>query len=282
MFMEMPEGFDKFLHAKYEKEREAILNLITPFNYATKQSEYLKSRHLETCQWFVDSIEYRGWLNADGDKRTLFCPGMPGSGKTVLASIVVDDLCHRFRNDTTIGVAYIFCNFQRRSEQNPVELLASLLKQLSQKQSLLPECVRELYETHKENWTRPSLDEISSAIQSVTAGYTRVYIIVDALDECQTSNGCRMRFLREIFNLQAKYGAHFFATSRFIPDIAESFKGSTSLEVKAHEEDIRSYIDGSILNLPGFVRCNPTLQDIIKKGIVQAANGMYVIQVTGL
>ena len=62
----------------------------------------------------------------------LFCPGIPGAGKTILTSIVVDDLTTRFSNDPSVGIAYVYCNFRRRDEQKAEELFASLLKQLMQ------------------------------------------------------------------------------------------------------------------------------------------------------
>jgi hypothetical protein len=107
--------------------------------------------------------------------------------------------------------------------------------------------------------------------------YSRVFIVVDALDECQVSDGCRSRFLSEIFSLQAKCGINIFATSRFIPEITEKFNGSTSLEIRASNEDVRKYLDGHIFRLPGFVVRNPELQDEIKTEIVRLVDGMYVV-----
>lgn len=57
--------------------------------------------------------------------------------------------------------------------------------------------------------------------------YLRAFV-VDALDECQASNGYRMRFLSDIFNLQAKCQARLFAPSRFIPEITEKFNETYS------------------------------------------------------
>jgi Cdc6-like AAA superfamily ATPase len=65
------------------------------------------------------------------EKQTLFCPGIPGAGKTILTSIVIDKLTTQFGNDESIGVAYIYCNFRRQDKQKPGDLLTSLLKQLS-------------------------------------------------------------------------------------------------------------------------------------------------------
>jgi hypothetical protein len=105
--------------------------------------------------------------------------------------------------------------------------------------------------------------------------YSQVFIVVDALDECQTSNGCRTKFLTEIFALQAKTGANIFATSRYISNIKKEFDGSTLLEIRASEEDVRRYLDGYVHRLPGFVTRSPELQEEIKAAIVKAVDGMY-------
>lgn len=113
----------------------------------------------------------------------MFCPGIPGAGKTVLTSIIVKDLNARYRGDGDVGIAYIYCNFRRKDEQNAEGLLAALLKQLAQGRSSLPDIVKSIYETHNANRTRPSFGEISKALKSVVTMYSRVFIIIDALDE---------------------------------------------------------------------------------------------------
>jgi hypothetical protein len=117
----------------------------------------------------------------------------------------------RFSGDPTIGIAYIYCHFRRQDEQKVDDLLASLLKQLAQGKTFLPGSLKDLYSEHKKKRTRPSADEISRTIQSVAVTYSRVFIIIDALDECQVSDGCRTKFLTEIFKVHASSGANLFA-----------------------------------------------------------------------
>jgi hypothetical protein len=185
---------------------------------------------------------------------------------------VVEELTTRFRNDKSIGIAYLFCNFRQKDEQNAQELLATLLKQLCKEQSSLPESIKSLYAKHKEERTRPSIDEISRTLRSVASTYSRVIIIIDALDECQVSDGCRKKFLTEIFSLQTKTGANLFATSRFIPDITEKFNGSTTLEIRAHNEDVRQYLDGRISQ--SGQKLLETHREEIKTVITKAVDGM--------
>ena len=127
---------------------------------------------------------------------------------------------------------------------------------------------------HVEKRTRPSLDELSTTLQSVAATYSRVFIIIDALDELQ-ANG-RQRFLSEIFGLQARYRANLFSTSRNIPEITAKFTGSVALEIRASEQDVQRYVEGNISHLPSFVGRSLYLQEEIKSKIVNAVDGMYV------
>jgi hypothetical protein len=251
-----------------------ILNWLTPVDYDPQQSDYIKRRQAGTGQWLLSSTEYQAWLKTS--KQTLFCPGIPGAGKTILTSIVIDNLIAMFGNDENVGIAYIYCNFRQRDVQTAEDLLRSLLKQLAQGLSSLVDCVRHLYNRRGAKQTSPSLNDFSRALQSVASMYSRVFIVVDALDECQTSNSCRSTFLSEIFSLQDRTGASFFATSRLIPDIEAEFKGCLTREILASDEDVYRYLDGHMSQLPKFILSLPELQKEIRTEITSAVEGMQV------
>jgi hypothetical protein len=221
----------------------------------------------------LDSAEYQEWLK---NKQTLFCPGIPGAGKTIITAIVIDDLYTRFQRNPSIGIAYLYCDFRRQHEQQIESLLANLLKQLAEKQSSIPATVKVLYNQYKDKPKRPSFNEISKVLHSVTTLYSKVFIIVDALDECQVTDGCRTRLLSEILKLQAGGGANIFSTSRSIPEILETFKESVSLEIRARDEDVHRYLASHMTRLPSFVLSSLDLQNEIKATISNAVDGMCV------
>jgi GTPase SAR1 family protein len=256
------------------EERKAILDWLTPINYASQQYGFFNKRQSGTGQWVLESDVYQAWSKAE--KQTLLCLGGPGVGKTILTSIMVDDIYERYREDPTVAVAYLYCDFGRQDEQTVDNLTASLLRQLAEGQSPLSKTMKDLYSKHEKKQTRPPLEDISEALQTVAASYSRVFILVDALDECQARTGCQTRFLLEIFGLQEKCNVNLLSTSRFTPEITWMFKGSETLEIRANSKDVRKYLDGRMFQLPDFVGHNRELQEEIKTMIVQSADGMYV------
>ena len=93
-----------------------------------------------------------------------------------------------FGNDPVVGIAYLYCNFRQQHEQTSSDLIVSLLKQLVQERPSIPDVVKNLYSYHKPKRTCPSPDEILNALHSVTAFYSKTFIVIDALDECQVSH----------------------------------------------------------------------------------------------
>ncbi|KAI0542485.1 hypothetical protein GGR58DRAFT_252203 [Xylaria digitata] len=271
-------GVDRLNQRQEDEERLCICDWLTPIEYAPQQQDFLNRRQPGTGQWLLDSKQYQLWLATPG--QILFCPGIPGAGKTILTAIAIEDLTTRYRERPEIGIAYTYFNFRRRDEQKVGHLLASILKQLGRIQPSLPVPVRALWDNHKEKQTRPSVEEISHALHLVSSLYKSVFIVIDALDECQTSDGCRTQFITEVLKLQNGYNANVFVTSRFIPEIVDKFRNTnntTNLEIQACRQDIEAYIEGNLVELPSFVQRNKNLQIDIKNAISEAVDGMFLL-----
>ncbi|KAF2659374.1 hypothetical protein K491DRAFT_622918, partial [Lophiostoma macrostomum CBS 122681] len=252
--------------AERREQHRDILSWLHPHDYAPQQSDYFEKRQSGTGKWLLHSGEFIHWR--DHSNETLYCPGIPGAGKTIMTSIVIDHLHTRFKDDSSVGIAYIYCNFNQNDKQKPQHLLLSLLWQFLQHKS--SELDMKNYEMYKRYRTWPRTDEILQALCSIVTKHRRCYIIIDALDECQIAEGDRTNFLEQIFQMQKETGVNVFATSRFIPEIEKQFCGSVSVQISANETDVQVYLAGRVSQLPAFVHSNVVLQEEIKEAIVGA------------
>lgn len=97
-------------------------------------------------------------------------------------SIVVDYLQTIFLHKN-IPIACIYCNYKEQTVQTVSELVASLLKQMVQDQPVISDRIKSLYEHHFVRNTQPTHEEFIKALQSEIGIYTKVFIVVDTLDE---------------------------------------------------------------------------------------------------
>jgi len=247
------------------------MDWLSPTDFPAQQRDIITRRQEGTGQWFLDTPEFKRWLQ--GSDKTLFCPGIPGAGKTMMAAIGIDHLCRTTLRDD-IGVAYLFCNYKAQADQSAASLFAALLKQLVQSRPDIAAPVAHIYDNHSKRGSRPSLDEILRALQSVCSTYTTVYIIVDALDECAHKDGARSRLLDKLHELQARTDVRLLFTSRFIPEITQKFQSNPTLEVRASEEDVRRFVAGQVPRLPNCIQRDEELKHAVQNKIVEAVDGM--------
>ncbi|KAF5639783.1 ankyrin repeat [Fusarium tjaetaba] len=187
---------------------------------------------------------------------------------------MINELTALFGDNDTVGIAYIYGNYQRSDEQKVDHLLHGILRQLVQDLSSMPVIVKSLYKKHYNKGTQASIEEVSATVQSVADLFTQVYIIVDALDELKATEGCRNRFLEEILKVQAQCNAKVFATSRFVPEITEILKGGTTIEIRAHHEDARSFLGCKVSQSGQLFQAH---REVIVTEIAKAVDGMFLL-----
>jgi hypothetical protein len=253
--------------SRVQKHKE-ILDWLTPIDYTPQQHDIISRRHEGTAQWFLDSLEFKTWLQ--GSDKTLFCPGIPGAGKTMMAAIAIDYLCKMKQRDN-IGVAYLFCSYKTQNDQTALSLFAALLRQLVQGLLNIPDPVIRMYDDHLKQKSRPLLDEIFQVLQSICSNYTRVYIVIDALDECANNDNTRNQLIDKLRELQAKIEVRLLFTSRPNIKIEEKFQSDPILEVRAGEEDVRRFLEGQMSRLPAHTE---QLKRTIRDKIAEAVDGM--------
>ncbi|KAI2842336.1 hypothetical protein CBS76997_10291 [Aspergillus niger] len=266
---------DQINNTMEDKACHEILEWLTTVNYATQQEDFLKRRQDGTGKWLLGTDKFQQWIN--NENKNILCTGIPGAGKTILTAIVIENLEEKCKYDRSVGLAYIYCNFRRHNEQSVDDVLASLIKQLCQRMLSLPEDIKSLYAQHKKRQTRPKLDELSESLSVLLGHFSRIFIVVDALDEYSSRDEALRRLLSELFRLQSNSTVSIFATSRHSPAIQSAFEGCLQQEISAAAEDVRAYLEGHICQLSRVVLRNDELQKEIVNAITKTVNGMFLL-----
>ncbi|KAF7343762.1 ANK-REP-REGION domain-containing protein [Mycena sanguinolenta] len=160
------------------QERDAILNWLSPINFLQRQADISQLREKGTGEWLLADPVFKEWESSSGG--TLWCRGIPGAGKTVLVSMVVDYLCTQSK-DQNIGVACIYLNHKEVDSQTPSRLLASLWRQFVDTD--ISPLAKNLYTQHQKKGTMPTLDEVFNILMARIMEFSKVFIIIDAIDE---------------------------------------------------------------------------------------------------
>jgi hypothetical protein len=212
----------------------------------------------------------RGWENCF----SVFFPrrGFIGSSITH-RSIIVDHLRNHLQSDG-VAVAAAYLNHKESEVQSPSSILAGLWWQLVSERPISA-AVQKLYQKHQKQRTRPSLAEVCDIVRSTVAEWSRVFIVIDVLDEYPEDHR------RILLDTLAAIGAvSLLLTSRSNIAPEAFFPTVPVVEIRAREEDIRRYIDVHIqtsARLSKHIRARPELRAEIESKIISNVDGMQVL-----
>ena len=247
---------------------QEILDWLVPADYSVQSSSILKRCLTGSGQWILNSPEYQRWLHGKGE--LLFLPGVPGTGKTFLSAIIIDNI----PKSAGTGLCYYYCDYNRAIYEQLCNTLTWFLRQLAH--DTIPLSMKSMFEKHYRDRSRPTLQSIREALLSVINDFETVWIVVDALDEYSDASQT-FEFVQELLNLNKAAKVNVLVTSRPIPDISNHFTHGTTLEVRARDGDMSSYIDANIRTLPKFVTQDLDLQKEIKDSIIKIADGIFLL-----
>jgi hypothetical protein len=130
-----------------------------------------------------------------------------------------------------------------------------------------------LYKEHGARNTRPSFDDMSRLLLSESSHFSKLFVVIDAIDECSDSKTLT-KLLKELNKLRPIL--RLMVTGRWNIRIDSVYPKSTLLSIKANEEDIRTLLDTRINEaetLKSYLDENLN-ESMIKNRIVKKADGM--------
>lgn len=140
-----------------------------------------------TTSWIFSHGEYLSWL--EHETPAILClHGKPGSGKSVLSSLVIRNMRLSITRQKR-AIVFFFCDDQDKRRHSTRDLLSSLIHQLLVQQPLLFRHVQSLcaLKRDKLDWTRQELQVIFRAIL-YSREHVEIVCIINGLDKCDPSH----------------------------------------------------------------------------------------------
>ena len=238
-------------------------------SYDPYQTHYrMSSNRCEgTGEWFLDGEDFRRW-NSNGDE-TLVAHGAPGCGKSMLTSLIIDHLSRKAGD--SYGLAYLYFDHAQPECQVLEQVASCLIKQLCLNLGRLPDAVKQLRQTHSTKGTRPSLEELITLLNRRTTPFDQIYLILDAIDECEQVQRKRLLTLLKQLNKRRRVGIYLSCRSHLMHSFKDDF-AITDVQIEARPKDLELSISNALED--SDVETPVAFKQQLKTRLISAANGM--------
>jgi NACHT domain len=227
-------------------------------------------REGNTGLWLHNSPEYNSFK--EGMTPLIWFYGIPGAGKSVLFSYIVEDIkayCKAQLNESSVCI-YYYCYFGRNQDES-THLIRWTISQLARQLQYLPSNISQLFDSGEQ----PALPVMMDALAELSALFNQIYLLIDGLDESVR----RVNLLQvlESLNTERFDNIKILAMSREEVDIKIAMKDvaqALSLHNSYVDKDIATYVRSELTG-NARLRVYPLeVKQEIETALVKGACGM--------
>ncbi|KAI9666681.1 MAG: hypothetical protein M1821_004617 [Bathelium mastoideum] len=261
-----------------EKRRQlsAIMEKLSPPNFQLDHeiaTEQTKSS--STGQWIFENPIFRAWSNKESRANPLlYIHGVPGAGKTILASVIINRLL-----SLKIPVLYFYCKHNQHKKNTFGDILRALVAQsISQDGSSLS-YIYEVCSTKDRVMMTSMLEEL---LDVAFDSHNVSFVVLDGLDECTSGEAekaiswfvsrCEKQGSLDSGQIRLACVGQRVETLQQLLSSAEEI----CLENKQHQRDIFTYVEGRAHDLKDEFEIDSQTETSIIKRTTDSAKSMFL------
>ncbi|KAL1619009.1 hypothetical protein SLS54_006859 [Diplodia seriata] len=260
------------------EERKKVLEFFGAVDPSTNHETSKGLRHRQTGLWILSNENYVAWARNSGSR--LWLSGIPGAGKTVLASVLIDEMMRQSTPEKAI--AYFYCDYKDEQRQQLPNILGAIACQLA-RQDASQRCFALLQDYHKachppeRPASSPKTSMLLGLIRDMSICFDEVSIVVDALDECGNN---RTEVVESLAGLNdgALSNIRTAFLSRDELDIRMILEDFMHIPIAAHSEDLKIFVAEEIearIRKKKLRIKSPALKNEIMERLTHGADGMF-------
>ncbi|GBE88163.1 hypothetical protein SCP_1203930 [Sparassis crispa] len=252
-----------------------LIKWLSPLDVDVKHESSSRIRQPGTGTWLLDNKLFREWRSSNSG--FLWLHGIPGSGKTILMSTVIDELkSSRSGGDEEAILAYYYCDFSDSKSANPVTVLRTLLTLfMATIDDDSVDTFEDLLKRKKASKSPPDDIELLQSLLLRAIGERKAIIVLDALDECVD----RRWLLEFIPRLVQQASVRWLVSSRREQDIVGAFEDFPTISLSHEFEnvyaDIQTHIMQKLETEPRLRRLDSELKAELGSALLHKADGMF-------
>ncbi len=223
------------------ERRQNIINFFLVVNPQRKLDVALGLLHPLTGLWLTDSDAFHRWMESRNAK--LWLSGLAGTGKTVLAGLITQEVLQHVASADNYGACFFFCDRQDPSSHLFANILGCLVSQLARQSNDAFEILQSYYESLRPSGgmpRQPDEERLKEILLDMAKTFNRVYIVIDGLDECGTDPSVVIGLYSIVSSSDLVSMAIFSRDELHIRErLEDRFE---HIEIAARSEDIRLYV----------------------------------------
>lgn len=244
----------------------------------------LEQRQEGSGLWFLQNDMFAKWKTRQNSFLWLY--GIPGCGKTILSSTIIEDLGRApFRQP----LLYFYFDFNDTAKQTLESMVRSLIDQLCYRCDDAWKQLDSLFSSCQDGRRQPTCELLCMVLLHMIEQIKEVWIILDALDECRERKGPPteglLSWIKDFLSSEQR-NVHLLTTSRPEQDIMSRlnkfiYDGDTiPIQSDLITNDIRAYVRKRVREDEGFKRWQDRsdVQDEMETRLMEKADGMLVLR----